>query len=99
MRYALALTAVVVIGTGLDAHAAPPSLPQLIAAYQRADEGCRGNPSDAADAECDRRTRLNSRLNQIGWCYGMAGQSRAAFEWHRCTAASFNTTDLEPSAR
>lgn len=79
--------------------AAAPSAKQLIAAYQQADEGCRGSPGDSGIAECDRRSRLSSRLNQIGWCYGTKSQSRSTFDWHHCTANSLMTTDLQPDAR
>ena len=94
-KVCLALTALLPDATG--ASAKPPSAQVLIHAYGQADEACRGSAGDSGAAECDRRSRLSSRLNQIGWCNGKRGQSRADFEWHHCTPASLETSDLAPS--
>jgi hypothetical protein len=94
MRYALAVLAYMVAVGG--AEAAQPTAKQLIKAYTSADVTCRGSQGDAGAPECERRTRLTARLNQIGWCYGKRSQDRAEFRWHHCTFRSLNTTDLEP---
>ncbi len=97
MRYALAFAALTASAFPVAAAPQPPTAKQLIAAYMAADEGCRGSPGDSGSSECERRTRLNSRLNQMGWCIGKQGQSRADEAWHHCTARSFFTTDLKPN--
>ncbi len=97
MRIALAALALVVAARG--AQAAEPTAKQLIKAYTAADEACRNSPSASAAAECDRRGRLNSRLNQIGRCYGKANQDKSEFVWHACTSHSNRSDDLAPAAR
>jgi hypothetical protein len=90
MRYALAA---VVLLAAVPASAAPrvPTPDQLITAFGEANDSCRGS---RIEAECGRRERIASRLNQIGWCYGRKGQVAAQFDWHHCTANSYYTTDL-----
>ncbi len=97
MRYVLAALAFVVAAGG--AEATEPTAKQLIKAYTAADEACRGSPGDSSAAECDRRTRLNSRLNQIGRCYGKENQDRSEFAWHACTSHSNRSNDLVPASR
>lgn len=96
MRTAIAALALVVAAEG--AQAAEPTAKQLIKAYTAADEACRGLPGDSGTAECDRRARLNSRLNQIGRCYGKANQDRSEFAWHPCTSHSNRSNDLVPAS-
>lgn len=97
MRTALAALALVVAAGG--ALAAEPTAKQLIKAYAAADEACRSSPGDTSAEECDRRTRLNSRLNQIGWCYGKQSQGRSDFVWHKCTKHSNRSDDLTVPSR
>lgn len=97
MRLALAALALVVAAG--DAVATEPTAKQLIKAYTAADEACRGSPGDNGAEECERRTRLNSRLNQIGWCYGKQSQERADFAWHKCKTRSNRSDDLSAPSR
>ncbi|MCJ2070016.1 hypothetical protein MKK75_14630 [Methylobacterium sp. J-030] len=97
MRTALAALALVVTAGG--AQAIEPTAKQLIKAYTEADEACRGLPGGSGAAECDRRARLTSRLNQIGRCYGKANQDRSEFAWHACTFHSNRSNDLVPASR
>jgi hypothetical protein len=96
MRTALAALALFVAAGG--AAAAEPTAKQLIKAYAAADEACRSSPANIGAAECDRRARLNSRLNQIGRCYGKANQERSEFAWHACTSHSNRSNDLVPAS-
>ncbi|WP_267359091.1 MULTISPECIES: hypothetical protein [unclassified Methylobacterium] len=96
MRTTLAALALVVAAGG--AQAVEPTAKQLIKAYTAADEACRGLPGETATAECDRRGRLNSRLNQIGRCYGKANQDKSEFAWHECTSHSNRNNDLVPAS-
>lgn len=93
MRYALAAT--IVLATNAAGHTAPDAQ-RLIKAWREANGHCRSGPSDqpSVDAECERRSRLDGRLSQIGWCYGMKGQAGADYEWHRCGPRSLQTDDL-----
>jgi hypothetical protein len=97
MRTVLAALALVVAAGG--ARAVEPTAKQLIKAYTAADEACRNSPGDTGAAECDRRARLNSRLNQIGRCYGKANQDKSEFAWHACTYHSNRSDDLVPASR
>jgi hypothetical protein len=97
MRTILAALAFIVAAGGVQA--AEPTAKQLIKAYTAADEACRGAPGESGSAECDRRARLNSRLNQIGRCYGKANQDKSEFAWHACTSHSNRSNDLVPASR
>lgn len=76
--------------------AAAPSVTDLIDAYARADDECRGSPGDTGASACDRRSRIGSRLDQIDWCYGVQGQGRPGARWHKCTSASVRSYPLNP---
>ena len=45
--------------------------------------GIRENSDSYWDAD------IRRKLNQAGICYGMDGQSRAEYDWHKCTPKSF----------
>lgn len=97
MRTALAALALIVAAGGVQAT--EPTAKQLIKAYTEADEACRGFAGDSSTTECERRSRLNSRLNQIGRCYGKANQDRSEFAWHARTPHSNRSNDLVPASR
>lgn len=85
MRYGLAVSALIALAAPATAQISP-DVKSMISAYDVADQECRGSPD--ADAACGRRTDIGMDLNKAGFCYGMKGQGRANFMWHRCTARS-----------
>lgn len=93
MRVAIAATVVLTATVSLQAA---PDARRLIAAWHEANGHCRSGPPDqpSIDAECERRGRLDGRLSQIGWCYGLKGQAGADYKWHRCGPQSLQSDDL-----
>ncbi|TXN40666.1 hypothetical protein FV232_27055 [Methylobacterium sp. WL30] len=92
-----ALVAFALVGSVTVARATEPTVKQLLAAEAQATRTCQGSadPSRAAE-ECSRRDRLFGRLSQLGWCFGMKGQTQGQKEWHPCGPNSVRSNDLQP---
>lgn len=78
---------------------AAPSAEQLKQAWSMANGNCRGGDPESmkSQLECDRRSRLTGRLEQLGWCYGRKDQATYQYRWHHCTAQSMQGDDLRES--
>lgn len=60
------------------------------AQYWDANERCRGGSGDRPETwqACEERGRYGARLEGLGWCYGLPGETRSDRTWHRCRALS-----------
>ncbi|KAB1071508.1 hypothetical protein [Methylobacterium planeticum] len=77
-----------------------PTVPELLAAEAKAQQGCEGTGDPAVIKEqCTLRDRLSGRLAQAGYCWGRKGQLDAKKEWHKCEPDSIYVDDVEAVKR
>ncbi|MBB4064403.1 hypothetical protein GGR23_001580 [Gellertiella hungarica] len=67
---------------------------RVIAQWQAENGLCRGGSGDSDETlkACDRRDVIDTKLRNVGWCYGRPGEYGYQMDWHSCDESTHKNT-------